>query len=295
MNQLEDRIRRELNAAAERIPESSDLVARLQPDTGPHRPMRGPLVGVAAMATVLLVGGMSFVLLRGQANDDLASGSADQLRPTVTLPDAGVTGTTFDGSLGTCSPAVTRGTMYLGGPAWENNLTADGFMLSLPAGPTAADLATMFVSQAIVGDGCEHQITASTQTDLGDGRSAVAVDVVPPATPAALHLTVETAAEDGVIGVIAVRGMTSFDVATSGRDQVLHLQGLPAEAVNVSVRFRKGDDVWELAATADDGDVLLAVPSTETDRFSDARSEWVLFTVQDRNGAVLDVGGALIP
>ena len=292
MNHLEDRIRRELQRAGERIPESH-FGARQQSENSP-RPVRGPLVGIAAAATVLFViGGVSFALLGGQAGLDSTSGGADGLRPATTLSET--QGTVFDGVSGGCSPAVTRGTMYLGGPAWEHNLGGEGFILSLPTGPTAIDLATTFVSRAIVGEGCDHQITASTESDLGDGRSAVAVDVVPPAAPVALHLTVETAVARDLIGVTAVRGATSFDVAGRGDVPILHLDALPVEAVNVSVRFRKGDDVWEVSASADDNEIRLAVPATETDRFPDARPDWVLFTAHDRDGAVVDVGGVLIP
>ena len=291
MNQLEHRIRRELHAAGERIRDSVQPVVGARPNAEPRRPWRGPLAGIAAMATVMIVvGGVSLVVFRGPVDGDVASGPSDGLRPGTS-----VEGTVFDGSVGTCS-TVTRGTLYLGGPAREDNLAADGFMLSLPAGPTPIDLATTFVSRAVIGDGCEQQITASTESDLGDGRSAVAVKVVPPASPVDLRLTVDTAFEDDVIGVIAVRGATSFDVVTSGSEPVLQLaDALPPEAASVSVRFRKGEDVWELSVATNDRQIALVVPALETDRFPDAEPEWVLFTVRDRDGAVLDVGGALIP
>lgn len=294
MNELENRIRRGLHAAGERIPESAHLAARPQPRTIPRRRIREPLIGIAAMVAVLSAVGVSFVMLSGVGTTAVTSGASNDGQSVATTPSV-VTGTTFDGSSGPCSPVVTRDTLYLGGPAWEDNLAVHGFLLSLPAGPTATDLATAFVSRAIVGGGCELQITASTEADPGSAGSAVVVDVVPPATPVALQLIVDIATENGVIGVVAVRGVTAFDIVESGEDPVLHLQELPGKAAQVSVRFHKGDDVWELATTADQPDVPLVVPPTERDRFPDAQPDWVLFTVQDQNGSVLDAGGALIP
>lgn len=294
MNQLEHRIRRrELHAAGERIRDSVQPVVGARPKAEPRRPLRGPLAGIAATASVMIaVGGVSFVVFRGPVDGDVVSGPLDGLRPGTGV----VEGTVFDGSVGPCSPTVTRGTLYLGGPDWESNLAADGFMFSLPAGRSATDLATTFVSRAVIGDGCEQQITASTESDLGDGRSAVVVEVVPPASPVDLRLTVDTAFEDDVIGVIAVRGVSSFDVVTSGSETVLQLaDALPPEAALVSVRFRKGEDVWELSVATNDRQIALVVPALETDRFLDAEPEWVLFTVLDRDGGVLDLGGALIP
>lgn len=145
----------------------------------------------------------------------------------------------------------------------------------------------------------EYDLPADLAARLGDcggtGQHVeVAVDVVPPATPEVVRLTVEIASESDVIGVTGVRGVTSFPVTASGGGAILHLDALPTGAETVSVRFRKGDDVWELAATANDQGIPLAVPSAETDRYPDAQAEWVLFTIQDRNGALLDAGGALI-
>ncbi|HVR78847.1 MAG TPA: hypothetical protein VMS99_10680 [Acidimicrobiia bacterium] len=152
------------------------------------------------------------------------------------------------------------------------------------------------MSSAVVGDGCEQQITASTESDLGQGRSAVGVDLIPPATRADLRLTVDIASEDDVVGITEVRGATSFDVVTrEDAPAMLLLDVLPQEAASLTVKFRKGEDVWELSVSADEPQIALAVPPSETDPFSDAEAQWVLFTVLDRDGALLDVGGALIP
>ena len=255
---------------------------------------------MAVAAFVVVLGGFSVtnLFLAGGPGGSVATGPAapgGTSGQEATPGDSISTGTTFDGSVGACSPTVTRGTLYLGGPAEEDNLAATGFIFSVTAGSTATDLARSFVSRAIVGDGCEQHITASTESSRDDGQGVVAVVVVPPATPDAVRLTVETASQNDIIGVTRVRGVTFFSVTANDGGAILHLDALPAEAVTVSVRFRKGEDVWELAATANDQEIPLVVPAGETDRFPDAQPEWVLFTVQDRNGALLDVGGTLIP
>jgi hypothetical protein len=124
----------------------------------------------------------------------------------------------------------------------------------------------------------------------------VSVDVFPPARPVELLLTVETTLLDDVIGVTAVHGITGFEVVTLDGSLVLRfVDALPPDAATVTVRFRKGEDVWHLSSTPDDAEVALVVPSSEPDRFRDADPQWVLFTVHDSKGGVLDVGGELIP
>lgn len=307
MNQLEYRIRRGLHAAGERIPESPLVASGKPPSVKPRRSLRGPLAGIAAMVAMLFVVGSVSLLFRGPVDGNAVSRPPDDLGPGLgtsdlstdtTAPSQGsiVEGTVVNGSAGSCSPTVARGILYLGGPASQNNLAANGFIFSLPAGPTAADFATTFVSSAVVGDGCEQQITASTESDLGQGRSAVGVDLIPPATRADLRLTVDIASEDDVVGITEVRGATSFDVVTrEDAPAMLLLDVLPQEAASLTVKFRKGEDVWELSVSADEPQIALAVPPSETDPFSDAEAQWVLFTVLDRDGALLDVGGALIP
>lgn len=73
------------------------------------------------------------------------------------------------------------------------------------------------------------------------------------------------------------------------------IDGVPATATRVQVRFKKGDDVWELTADPTMGTAIpLAVPNGETDHFPDQTIDWVLFTAIDANEHVLDAGGGLI-
>ncbi len=61
------------------------------------------------------------------------------------------------------------------------------------------------------------------------------------------------------------------------------------------MRFKKGDDVWELTADTTLGAAItLAVPGGEADRFPDEPIDWVLFTAIDSNKHVVDAGGAVI-
>ena len=63
----------------------------------------------------------------------------------------------------------------------------------------------------------------------------------------------------------------------------------------MQVRFKKGDDVWELTADTTTGTAItLAVPNGESDRFPDQRIDWVLSTAIDGNERVVDAGGGLI-
>ncbi len=249
-----------------------------RPGARRRRSLGRPLAGIAAIATVIVVLGGVSLLFR------------DAKPPPQ---GAGVEGSVADESSSSCSRNVTRDTVYLGGPAWQGNLAADGFIFSLPAGTPAADLAATFVSRAVVGGGCEQRIFGSNESEFGEGRIAVGVDVIP---SAGVRLMVETAAKEEVSGITGVRGATAFDVVTGGDTPVLQLAGsLPPEAESMTVRFRKGKDVWELSVSNNDSEIVLAVPSAETDRFPDARPEWVLFTVYDRDGVLLDAGGTLIP
>lgn len=297
MNQLEERIRRELHAAGERIPHSP--LPAVGERASEHRPwLPAPVVGIVALvAALVVVGGISMVLLGpadGQPESPAAAATAAE--PAVAGDNSVVAGTQPNGSTGPCNASVTRSTMYLGGPPWEGNLAAAGFIFALPDGPSAPDVAGSFVSQAVIGAGCEQQIGISSQSDIGGGRTSVGVEVAPPATTSDLRLVVDVGNAEGVVGVTGVRGATSFEVVTAGEAPALRLAGaLPADADRLSVRFRKGDDVWELSLAAGETMVALEVPSGEVDRFPDAEPDWILFTASDRNGNVVDVGGTMIP
>lgn len=290
MNQLEERIRNDLRLLGASIPNSEGPIPV---DSRPTRLRRipAPVLGFAAMAIVtLLVGGVSVLLFRG-SGVEVTSGN--EKPDAVASPEGRVDATIYDGSVGLCSDAVTRGTMYLGGPASGQNLAEHGFLFSLPADQSPADVATAMVSQAIVGVECDNQITGVTQSDT----STVSIVVVPPAAPSEMRLVVDTLEADEVVGVTRIQGSVEFEVTTVAGAPALQLLGvLPDEVASISVRFRKGDDVWELAVDpSNDPSILMAVPPFETDRFPDAQPEWVLFTLRDADGAVLDAGGALVP
>ena len=76
-------------------------------------------------------------------------------------------------------------------------------------------------------------------------------------------------ARAGVIGVTSVRSNTDFKVNRSSAVASLQLvDGVPVTATTVSVRFKKGDDVWELRVDPTAGNIIdLTVPNGETDRF----------------------------
>jgi hypothetical protein len=58
MTKLEDRIRTGLHAAAQQLPETAERIATVEPQSRSPRRVRGPLVGVAVMVGVLVVGGL---------------------------------------------------------------------------------------------------------------------------------------------------------------------------------------------------------------------------------------------
>lgn len=122
------------------------------------------------------------------------------------------------------------------------------------------------------------------------------VTVDPPAVPTALRLEVNIGERDGIIDVTGITGSTSFETNRDGDQATLTLiDGVPASATRVQVRFQKGDDVWELTADPTTGSAIaLAVPNGEADRFPDQSIDWVLFTAIDANEHVVDAGGGLI-
>jgi hypothetical protein len=124
----------------------------------------------------------------------------------------------------------------------------------------------------------------------------VRVTTSPPAVPAPLQLAVTIAERDGVVGATAITGSTTFKVTNTGATPTLQvLDGVPASTVRVAVRFKKGDDVWELTADPTVGtDIALTVPGGETDKFASDPVDWVLFTLIDANEHIVGAGGALI-
>ncbi len=160
----------------------------------------------------------------------------------------------------------------------------------MPAGPTAVDFALKAIELPVIGQQCSITV-APTPDD-----STVIVTVDPPAVPYPLRLNVNLDERDGIIGVTGITGSTTFETNRTGDQATLTLiDGVPASATRVQVRFKKGDDVWELTADPTMGAAItLAVPSGETDHFSDQTIDWVLFTAIDANEHVVDAGGGLI-
>lgn len=117
----------------------------------------------------------------------------------------------------------------------------------------------------------------------------------PPPPPGCASTSTSTRC-DGIIGVTGITGSTSFETNRIGDQATLPLiDGVPASATRVQVRFKKGDNVRELTADPTMGAaILLAVPNGETDHFPDRTIDWVLFTAIDANEHVVDAGGGLI-
>jgi len=256
------------------------------------------LVGASA---VVLIGGLAVVV---STRDNPPTTPANSPAPDTSVVPDGTTptnvvidttpATTIEGSGLTpaCPPGtdtVGTGTLYLGGPASAQNLAAPGFIFSLPTGPTAVDVAIMAIALPVIGQECS--ITAATPN-----AGTVIVTVNPPAVPTPLRLEVNIGERDGIIGVTGITGSTSFETNRDGDQVSLTLiDGVPASATRIQVRFKKGDDVWELTADATTGsDIALVVPNGEADRFPDQSIDWVLFTAIDANEHVVDAGGGLI-
>jgi len=318
---LEDRLARYRPTLDEAI---ADRTANAGPDSHlieldlrPVEAHRGPkrsrtlVVGSAAV----LVGGLAVIVA---IRDDPPAGPANASTPTDSSPIESTSvptdtalapqGTPPDGVVVDTAPATTiegsgltppcpagtdtigTGTLYLGGPASEQNLAAPGFVFSLPTGLTAVDVAMRAIALPVIGQECS--ISAAPSPDAG----FVIVTVDPPATPTSLRFTVAVAERDGTTGVTSITGSTRFETNRTGDQTTLtFIDGVPAKATRIQVRFKKGDDVWELTADTTLGTAItLAVPSGETDRFPDQPIDWVLFTAIDGNEHVVDAGGEMI-
>lgn len=259
----------------------------------------GLLVGATGL---VLAGGLTAVIALQDHPSGPPAASITSARPTVTdsqasvtqdtdVPDATAPGTTVPGS-GTTPrcPAdtgtVPTGTLYLGAPGSAQNLAAAGFIFSLAHTTPKVDLAMKAIAMPVLGLECSIDAGPTSDPDV------FTVAVGAPATPTPFDVTVALAERGDVAGAIAINGSTGFDTTST---ELRLTSGLPDGAARVQIRFKKGDDVWELTAPPTAGvTVALEVPVGETDRFPDHPVDWVLFTVLDSNYRVLDAGGQVI-
>lgn len=248
------------------------------------------IVGTRDTSPVTPANSVSPVATEARNDNTTPSEAPDDTSPATTIPGPGQTPDCPAGTnaIGPDTPSV--GTLYLGGPASDRNLAAAGFIFSQPSGLTAADVAVSAIGLPIIGWECS--ITAAPTVDA----STVIVTVNPPAAPASLRFDVNVSERDGIIGVTGITGSTSFEINRVGDGATLTLiDGVPESASRIQVRFKKGDDVWELTADTIAGTAInLAVPNGETDRFPDQNIDWVLFTAIDANEHVVDAGGRLL-
>ncbi len=258
------------------------------------------LVGASA---VVLIGGLGVIIATRHDPAKVPANSAVPLDTVGTTTATAVEGSVVDttpetavegsGTTPACpdgTDTIGTGTLYLGGPASDQNLATKGFIFSLPEGRTAIDVAMKSIELPVVGFECS--ITGSPTSD----PNVVRVTVRPPAVPTPLQLDVTIAQRDGVAGVTAIAGSTTFKVTNTGAAPSLQLlSGVPASTARVAVRFKKGDDVWELTADPTLGTAIaLTVPGGETDKFASDPVDWVLFTLIDANERIVGAGGALI-
>lgn len=202
-----------------------------------------------------------------------------------------VTGTTPGNCPDHQNDLITTGTMYLGGPASEQNLGADGFLYSLPVGPTPVEVATQMMALAVAGDEC----AVSGQTNA-DG-TGVTVTINPPWAASSLTLDVSIAEHNGIVGVTGIGDRADLEInTTNDAPTVRFAEGMLPNTATVDVRFKKGDDVWFLTPDPVSAEpIALEVPAIETDRFPDADVEWVLVVFFDVDRQILGVTGALTP
>lgn len=301
---LEDAIADRISAAASERPVVDHSLIELDwspaPD-GLNRSRSRVLVGASA---VVLIGGLGVIIA---TRDEPAASPESSALPvgtvgasTVTVADGSVVvdttpETVVEGSgttpaCPTGTDTIGTGTLYLGGPASDQNLATKGFIFSLPQGPTPVDVAIKTIGLPVIGFDCS--ISGAPTSD----PNVVRVTARPPAVPTPLQLDVTIAQSDGVVGATAITGSTTFKVTTTGATPSLQLLGgVPASAVRVAVRFKKGDDVWEVTANPTVGtNIALTVPGGETDKFASDPVDWVLFTLIDANEHTVGAGGALI-
>lgn len=261
---------------------------------------RRPRVGsrvVIGTAAAVVVGGLTVITFGRPEPESPPAGSAStegvpspaptvDTTPATTVPGGGAS-LPCDPSLG--DPLVPVGTLYLGGPSNEQNLARPGAIFSLPDGVPVVDVAARAIGVAVIGYDCN--ITTSAPTD---GRVSVTID--PPAAAARVTLDVRISESDDAVEVTAITGSTDFETnVVDALPTLTFREALPPGTARVQVRFKKGDDVWELTANATPGvPIDLSVPAGETDRFPDQPVDWVLFTALDSQGLLLDAGGALV-
>lgn len=300
------RYRPTLDAAIEARTRTLDLTPRSEPRTleeaafdpvdGPHRRHRGSMVVIGAAAAVA-VGGLTVITFNRPESDGTPAGPATaegapppeatvDTVPTATTPANGAS-RPCDASVG--DPPVPAGTLYLGAPANDQNLARPGAIFALPEGTPAVDVAARAVGLAVIGYDCNVTATAA-------GKGNVLVSIDPPASSTFVSLMVRLAEIDDAVAVTAIAGSTRFETdVVEGRATLTFRQPFPAGTAHVQVRFKKGDDVWELTADPSPNlPIELQVPAGETDRFPDEPVDWVLFTALDNSDLLLDAGGEVV-
>ena len=182
------------------------------------------------------------------------------------------------------------GTLYLGGPASDQNLARDGFLFSLPVGTPPVDVATALMGVPVTGLECG----IGGRTGIATGTFEVTVDSY--AGQPAMVVSVAVEERAGAVGVTEIAGLTAIEVERGSIAPMLRLvDGVPSGARIASVRFKKGDDVWELEADPRAGEAIeLRVPTGEVDRFPEAAVDWVLVTIKDADGYVIDVAARVV-
>lgn len=262
---------------------------------------------VAAAVIALVVGLGTIVATRGTATvaptdtptqPDAATPTIENIEDPVVDPavvdgTAPVEAVEGSGQTPPCPPetgTVSTGTLYLGGPASAQNLATDGFIFSLPASTEPVDVAIKAIALPVLGLECG--ITARPNPDA----SSVSVNIEPPAAPTRLQLDVTIGSTDDAVGVTSINGNLSVEITNTGLVPTVRLlDGVPDSASSLKVRFKKGDDVWELSSQPTTAiDISLAVPNGETDRFPDQPVDWVLITAVDANERIVGVAGQTI-